>query len=196
MLLVQEENGLFGSLGTWPLSVQILSSLHILTCFYLQPFQLSPRKYCWEQGREETKARTKLEKGGGGGGGEATASSLHCFRQQVSWKWKKVFWPRVFYLQSLKGHSVNLLETGSVLMPSRRCGGIGEGSWPCLSWFLLLSIAAAAVPGSSMPSPALSFISRAMGSVLGGLKPVASGVSLAVHRQDGQMSSIWTVVQQ
>lgn len=49
--------GLFGSLGTWPLLVQILNSLHIPTCFYLQPFQLSPRRYCWEQGRRRPKQR-------------------------------------------------------------------------------------------------------------------------------------------
>lgn len=78
MLLVREENGLFGSLGTWPLSVQILNSLRVLTRFYLQRFQLSPRKYCWEQGREETEAWTELEKGGE----EGIASS--CFVQQVS----------------------------------------------------------------------------------------------------------------
>ena len=47
--------------------MQILNSLHVLTRFYLQPSQLSR-----EQGREETKAQTKLERGGG----EGTTSSL------------------------------------------------------------------------------------------------------------------------
>lgn len=82
-----------------------------------------------------------------------------------------------------------------MLRPSRRGGGVGDSSWYSLLWFLLLGVLAAAVPGRTVPSPAHSFISRAVRVVLGGLTPVASGVSLAVHLQGNQMSSL-SVVQQ
>jgi len=52
--------------------------LRVLTRFYLQPFQLSPRKHCRELGRGETEAQTELEEGGGEG------PHLLCFVQQVS----------------------------------------------------------------------------------------------------------------
>lgn len=91
MLLVQEENGFFGSLDTWPLSVQILSILPVLIRFYLQPFQLS-------LARSRGGRRLQLGKRGG----EGTASCFHCFIPNASWKWRKVFWHRVFNWQTLK----------------------------------------------------------------------------------------------
>lgn len=92
MLLVQEENGLFGSLGAWPLSVQILNSLHVLTCFYLQVLQLILWKYRREQGKEQNEAQSELQELGKGGE-EGTMASHQGFRQQVSQKWGRRLWP-------------------------------------------------------------------------------------------------------
>lgn len=92
MLLVQEENGLFGSLGAWPLSVQILNSLHVLTCFYLQVLQLILWKYWREQGKEQNEAQSELQELGKERE-EGTRSSHQGFRQQVSQKWRRRLWP-------------------------------------------------------------------------------------------------------